>query len=196
MSYININSNKIDSKYECPMDVVLLKFIDTHLDYYYKLGFTPNMITTISIFFSLVAMTNILNHNYKLGALFVIISYYFDCVDGKLARKYNLQTKFGDYYDHFSDIFKIVVVLYALYKTNALRFKELRILFIILLVLMMIHLGYQEVIYNRDDSPTLYVMKYIASHDKDPKRTIQYTKLFGCGTFVTFLTIIIYFWNI
>ena len=28
--------NKIDDKYECPFDIYLLKFIDTHLDMYYK----------------------------------------------------------------------------------------------------------------------------------------------------------------
>jgi phosphatidylglycerophosphate synthase len=188
--------NKIQDIYECPVDVVLLKFIDTHLDFYYKIGFTPNMITTISILFSLLSMHNILLHNYKIASLLVFISYYFDCVDGKLARKYNLQTKFGDYYDHFSDIFKIVVIMYALYKTNVLRFKRLSILFIILIILMLIHLGYQEQIYNKDESPTLKFMKYIASHDKHPEKTIQYTKLFGCGTFVTFLIVIIFFWNI
>jgi len=38
--------NKIPNKYECPPDICLLKFINTHLDIYYNLGFTTNMITT------------------------------------------------------------------------------------------------------------------------------------------------------
>ena len=31
-----------------------------------------------------------------------LLSYYFDTVDGKFARKYNMATKMGDYLDHTS----------------------------------------------------------------------------------------------
>ena len=46
--------NKIADHYECPIDKHLLKFIDMHLDLYYKLGFTPNMVTTLSIIVGLL----------------------------------------------------------------------------------------------------------------------------------------------
>ena len=32
--------NKIPNKYECPLDIYLLRFIDTHLDAYKKLNFS------------------------------------------------------------------------------------------------------------------------------------------------------------
>lgn len=107
--------NKIDSIYECPCDIYLLKFIDTHLQYYKIIGFTPNMITSISIIFGLLSMYNIFNSNYKLAAFLLFTSYYFDYVDGKLARKYNMQTTWGDYYDHFGDIFTPLLLLFMLY---------------------------------------------------------------------------------
>lgn len=187
--------NKIDDKYECPFDIYLLKFIDTHLDMYYNIGLTPNMITTIGIIFGLLSMYNIFKSNYKLASLLLVFAYYFDCVDGKLARKYNLQTDFGDYYDHFGDVFKIVIIIYALYKTNPMKFNEMKFLLIILILLMIIHLGYQEVIYNRNESPTLNFTRYLVKYDNNPKETIQHTKFFGCGTFVFFLIIIIYSWK-
>ena len=124
--------NKIDDKYECPFDIYLLKFIDTHLDMYYNIGLTPNMITTLGIIFGLLSMYNIFKSNYKLASFLLLIAYYFDCVDGKLARKYNLQTKIGDYYDHFGDVFKIVIIIYALHKTNPNKFNEIKLLLIIL----------------------------------------------------------------
>jgi phosphatidylglycerophosphate synthase len=187
--------NKIDSIYECPFDVYLLKFIDTHLDFYYKNGFTPNMITTFSIIFGLLSMYFIFNNNYKIASFLFLIAYYFDCVDGKLARKYNMQTTFGDYYDHFGDIFKIIIIIYALYKTNPPQFNEIKMLLIILALLMFIHLGYQEAIYNTNESPTLSFSKYFADKDDNPRRTIQYTKYYGCGTFVLLLFILIFTWN-
>jgi phosphatidylglycerophosphate synthase len=187
--------NKIDSIYECPFDVYLLKFIDTHLDFYYNNGFTPNIITTIGIIFGLLSMYCILKYNFKIASFLLILAYYFDCVDGKLARKYNLQTNFGDYYDHFGDIFKIIIVLYALYKTNATKFNEIKFLLIILALLMIIHLGYQEVIYNKNESPTLDFSRYLANRDDYPEKTIQYTKYCGCGTFIMILAIIIFTWT-
>ena len=187
--------NKIPDKYECPPDICLLKFIDTHLDTYYNLGFTPNMITTIGIIFGLLSMYNIFHSNFKSAAFLLLCAYYFDCVDGKLARKYNLQTKLGDYYDHFGDLFKIIIVLYALYKTNPTRFKNIMLIIIFLIISMLIHLGYQEIIYDKNESPTLNFSRRIIEFDKNPEKTIQYTRYFGCGTFILVICIIIFFWK-
>ena len=78
----------------------------------------------------------------------------------------------------------------ALYKFN-----EIKLLLIILTLLMIIHLGYQEVIYNRNESPTLNFARYLVKYDDKPTETIHNTKFFGCGTFVFFLMIIIYSWK-
>ena len=48
--------NKIDDEYECPFDILMLKFIDSHLDLYYKLKLTPNMITTIGIMIIMIGI--------------------------------------------------------------------------------------------------------------------------------------------
>ena len=58
LCYVNIYNiylmvNKIPSNFENPLDVLLLKFIDTHLDSYNTtiggISITPNIITTISL---------------------------------------------------------------------------------------------------------------------------------------------------
>jgi len=187
--------NKIADIYECPPDRYLLKFIDTHLDIYYKLGFTPNMITTISIIVALFSAYNIFHEKFKLAAILFLFSYYFDCVDGKLARKFNMQTTFGDYYDHFGDLFKIFIILYALYKTNTDRFTDVFIILILLFIGLCIHMGYQETIYNKNESSTLNLFKKLVSSDKTPHKTILYTKYIGCGVFMIVLFIIIFFWK-
>lgn len=60
---------------------------------------------------------------------------------------------------------------------------------------MLIHIGYQETIYHNQESPILEFIKSIVSFDKSPYKTIQYTKIFGCGTLILFLVILVAFWN-
>ena len=187
--------NKIPDTYECPFDIVLLKFIDTHLEFYKDLNFTPNMITTIGIIFGGLSAYNILKGNFKTSALLLLIAYYFDCVDGKLARKYNMATTFGDYYDHFGDIFKILIILYALYKVNKEKYIDIQYLIYASFLLCMMHLGYQEAIYNSNESPTLKIFRNIAKKDKKPEETIKLTRFFGCGTLIIMLCFIILFWK-
>ncbi len=183
--------NKISSKYECPFDIVLLNFIDTHLSFYKDLNLTPNMITTIGILVGILSAYNIFNNNFTLASFLFLLAYYFDCVDGKLARKYNMTTKFGDYYDHFGDIFKILIILYALYKVNEEKYDKVKYIIYILFLLCMIHLGYQEAIYDSNESPTLSLFSKIVKLDKNPEKTIKITRYFGCGTLIMVIFIII-----
>lgn len=192
--------NKLPYDYECPIDVLLLKFIDTHLDVYYNLGFTPNMITTLSILLGILAAYMIKQGNFNSAALLVIISYYFDCVDGKLARKHNMVTVFGDYYDHFGDMFKFIVILYALFNCQVdITYHHFNFIGILIgiSIILCIHLGYQERIYNNNntDSQFLFLLKLFTIFDKNPEYTISYTKYFGCGTLIVSFILIIILWN-
>ena len=184
--------NKIIDDYECPCDILLLKFIDTHLDIYQNIE--PNTITTVGIIFAIVAAYNISIKNYKIAALIFLCSYYFDCVDGKVARKYNKVTVFGDYYDHIGDVFKILIILYALYKSNTKNFNKISYLLIILLFFMMIHFACQEKIYNQDTSPSLQIFRDIIPIE-NPTNIIIYTRFFGNGTLILVLSIIIFLWK-
>ena len=39
-----------------------------------------------------------------MSIVFLLLRMYFDYIDVLYARKYDIETKFGDYYDHFSDL--------------------------------------------------------------------------------------------
>ena len=43
-----------------------------------------------------------------------LISYSFDCIDGHIARKYKMFSKYGDIYDHVSDAFKFALIFITL----------------------------------------------------------------------------------
>ena len=186
--------NKLTFEQENFFDNMIYKFIDTHLHKYYELGITPNMVTTMSLATGCFAAYLITKNKFTEAGLLSIISYYLDCVDGKLARKYNMVTVFGDYYDHFSDITKILLILFALYKNDSNTFKKVILILIPLFILSMYHIGCQQTLYPQEttESPTIDIFK---STKESCIKNIYQTKFFGLGTFNLVFAIIIIFWN-
>lgn len=85
------------------------EYIHTHFDHY----LVPDILTICSLLirtFGLVCFHldsapgfNI-RHNRIVAALCFLAGYYFDCLDGFYARKYNKCTMFGCWLDHLNDI--------------------------------------------------------------------------------------------
>jgi phosphatidylglycerophosphate synthase len=187
--------NKIPEEYENPVDVVLLKLVDKQLDFYKSLCLTPNMLTTFSLVSGLYSAFFIYKGQFIIASVLYMVSYYFDCADGKFARKFNMTSKFGDYYDHISDVIKLIFIVYALYCTNPKYFSNVIVIAPLLLLLLCIQMGYQEVIYDKDDSDSISVIKKLVEKDNNPERTIKYTKYFGSGSINLIIAIIIFLWQ-
>jgi phosphatidylglycerophosphate synthase len=192
--------NKLLDCYECPIDIHIFKLIDSQLETFYNLGLTPNMVTTLSIVFGLLAAYAIMQDQLGLAALGWLIAYYLDCVDGKLARKYQMVSKFGDLYDHIGDLLKFIAVLYALFysKKEKTTDKQWFYLFIILILgmLQVVHMGYQECIYNKkEESEYLNIVRLLCVDEENAETIIHFTKYFGCGTWYLCFTLLILFWR-
>ena len=192
--------NKLLDCYECPIDIYIFKLIDAHLETFYKIGLTPNMVTTLSIVFGLMAAYAIMQDRLGLAAFCWLIAYYLDCVDGKLARKYQMVSKFGDLYDHIGDLLKLIAVIYALFysKTEKTTDKQWVFIGIILFlgILQVIHMGYQECIYDKkEESPYLNIVRLLFVNEENAEAIIKYTKYFGCGTWYLCFTVLILFWR-
>ena len=185
---------KLPSYYENPFDDILINICDYFCPYFHKLGFTPNILTTISLLFCVVTIILLLKSYFYLAAAFFIISYFFDCMDGHFARKYNQVTKFGDYYDHITDVIKMISVIYTLYYINSKIMTFLIIPMIILFILQSIHFGCQEKYYNKNESYTLSITKMLCPNNK--YNPLNITRFFGCGTIMLFYTIIIIYYGI
>jgi phosphatidylglycerophosphate synthase len=167
---------KLHPKYENPIDDVILNIIDGWCPTLKNLGFTPNVLTTISLVFGVLSVYYLSKDKFVIAAVLYSISYIFDCVDGHFARKYKMITKFGDYYDHISDVLVTIGLLYYIYK----KCKPCVIPIILIGFLSTIHLGCQERLYPSNESPSLSQWKTWCPTDD----TIHYTKYFGCGTAV------------
>jgi phosphatidylglycerophosphate synthase len=191
----NGRCRKIDKKYDNPIDNLLIYFTNKLNPTYCKLNLTPNHLTTLSLVLTLLSYYLFLQKNKYLAGIVFFIGYFFDCADGCYARRYKLITKFGDYYDHFSDISKIIILFIMLYKYSIsinkfYVFERFFIVNIILFLFLSVQFGCQEKIYNKSDhSPTLARLKKLCPNEN----MIKVTRYFGSGTYNLFISIFLMF---
>jgi len=187
--------NKIPNSLDNPIDNILYKIIDGQLDLFKKLNLTPNLLTTISLISGLSSVYLLKNNNYKSSALLWFISYYFDCTDGKMARKFNMTSKVGDLYDHGSDIIKHALLFYIIYlklKDNK-NFGNIFIVFLVISILSVAQLGCQEKVTKKltkkDESPTLKITEKLVITDCGTQ--MKFTRYFGPATITLYLILVI-----
>jgi phosphatidylglycerophosphate synthase len=189
---VHKNVRKLPYNLENPIDNFLVDFADTIDPAFKKAGFTPNGITTLSLITGIL-MNYLYYHNYYYSsAAMALSSYFFDCMDGNFARKYNMVTDFGDTYDHIKDILVLVVLLLLFFQKKISRvFKMVTILILIILVLFAIyHMACQERFIKKHKN--LIVSKYLNNLTQDCKdTTMQYSRYLGCGTFYLVLVLVI-----
>ena len=108
------SGRKIPPELQTYIDNVLLDGAYVLNPIFNRMGFTPNGITTLSLISGLMCVYFYYHKQYLASAICWMISYFFDCQDGNYARRYNMQSKFGDYYDHIKDnlVFGIFLVLF------------------------------------------------------------------------------------
>lgn len=179
---------KIPPEMENPIDNIIISLADNTDGIYKKFNMTANDITSLSLFFGILCAYYIYKGNNTLAVITFILSHYYDCMDGNYARKYNQVSNFGDYYDHISDLFKLVLIGFALYKRNPTKFKYVLIILIPFYLLTVAHLGCQERMSGFNDNHMLDNLEILCPNDD----LIYYSRYFGCGTFMFVTAIIIY----
>lgn len=182
---------KILSNHENPLDILLTGVASTLNPVFRATGHTPNLITTYSFVTGLLAVYFLYKGNVILFSVLFFVSYFFDCCDGSFARKYHLTSKFGDLYDHITDVvvFSLIVVVVILRYRSAIDWLSI-LLFGGFLTLTLVHLGCQQ----RNCSPkdcsgeeTLDNLKTMCTD----RRHIAWTRYFGTGTFIVVIILLI-----
>ena len=177
---------------ENPFDNFLYSICNKISPYLVEQGITPNIVTTFSLISGILSVYLIYKNNYILGALFCFISYFFDCLDGFIARRYNMKSKFGYYYDHISDIIAIILffIVYFTKKTLNIKFRIfVFVLFILFYFMSSIHIGCQELQKEEDNKDLHSNLKKLCRDKND----IQITRFFGLGTHAIIVVLIIAF---
>jgi phosphatidylglycerophosphate synthase len=92
-------------KYEAAgiVDAVLYPAAWKATPVFWRLGFTPNWVTSLSIAIALVSCGLFLaGYSISAAALFVVY-YFLDLVDGSLARRFQMKSDLGEAYDFVKD---------------------------------------------------------------------------------------------
>lgn len=186
---------KLPNELENFVDDWFLQFAERSgiMEFFYRMNFNPNMITTIGNIFRAISIWAIIKGNAILFLITAVIGYAFDCFDGHFARQYNMTTTLGDYYDHMSDCIYHGILLWFIFTSpkfrNSSQTNKYLIVgsLLILGLLFVIHMGCQEHHYGQDtdssESPTLKPLKKLCPE----KDNIVFTKYFGSGTFTLYL---------
>jgi len=96
-----------------------------------KTGITPNVITSLSIILIFPACYFLIIHENLLFLAFLIFISFLDALDGAVAEKANMKTKFGAFYDAFADR----IVEGGIYLSIAIAYENLAILSFLTLIL-------------------------------------------------------------
>ncbi len=75
------------------------------------LGLVPNTITTISNIFGILSIIFLYKNNYIVFFICSLIRQVLDALDGYVARKYKIFSKWGDTYDHVSDVIVYTLII-------------------------------------------------------------------------------------
>jgi phosphatidylglycerophosphate synthase len=192
--------SKLEMHHENPLDIGFTKIAQVVSPTLFNLGVTPNMVTTLSVVASYLAIRSIyLGQPKQYFVLWAILAYMFDCVDGYLARKFDMCTVFGDYYDHVSDVMYVSLLLYVAFWKRGLtktakKFQWLIFaIFIIAIIGMLTHMGVQEDLYSKkNQSPTLKVCSAIAKKVCSvSEKCVVVSRWFGVGTFIALMILLI-----
>ena len=91
-------------------------------DLFAVLALTPNHYTSLAIIFATVCAYEIYSANYLLALVFFLITGFMDFVDGAVARRKNLSTQKGAYWDTIADRYVEALLLFGLLSVDLPEF--------------------------------------------------------------------------
>lgn len=187
--------SKLPRELENPFDNFFYDIGNLTLPFFKKTHHTPNILTTYSFGFGIFSVYSLYYGQINQFAIAYILSYLFDCLDGQMARQYNMFSKFGDFYDHFTDtIIGLMTwyVMYMRYKPNLKTLMTIVSIVLILFLLMNKHIGCQQKYFKNKEN------NYTESTDNlitlCPIETdLKWTRFFGVGTYILFIVGLVYY---
>ncbi|MCK4798281.1 MAG: CDP-alcohol phosphatidyltransferase family protein [Spirochaetes bacterium] len=79
-------------------------------------GINPNTLTLLGLFISFVSAYYFANREVFMAGVFLLLSGFFDAIDGAVARENNMATNFGGFLDSVSDRFAdSAIIIGAMY---------------------------------------------------------------------------------
>ncbi|WP_249879158.1 CDP-alcohol phosphatidyltransferase family protein [Niallia circulans] len=72
----------------------------------------PNLLTFVNLSLGVLSIVEVINQNYFVSAIYIIIAAFIDRYDGIIARRLDVCSEFGKELDSLSDLVSFVLQLY------------------------------------------------------------------------------------
>lgn len=99
-----------------------LNLIDPFIELIVRFNVHPNFFTVLGLISNLIGAYYFAKHDLRLGAIFILLGGLCDIIDGKVARKTGLSSKFGalldSSLDRYSEVFMFLGVAIHFVKLN------------------------------------------------------------------------------
>ncbi|MDD4237846.1 MAG: CDP-diacylglycerol--serine O-phosphatidyltransferase [Desulfotomaculaceae bacterium] len=79
-----------------------------------RMEIMPNLCTAANLLLGVAAITSVINYNFQLSVVLIVLAAILDRADGILARRYNAVSTFGKEFDSLSDLVSFGVAPAAL----------------------------------------------------------------------------------
>lgn len=80
----------------------------------FLINVNPNYITFLALLTAIAAAYFLLQRDFLFGGILVLLSGFFDMLDGQIAKTFKRDTKLGDFLDHVSDRIADIAILLAI----------------------------------------------------------------------------------
>lgn len=173
----DLRMRKVPRAFENFLDDVFIEWADKLCPLLRRTGHTPNVLTTYSVLCAAAALWCLGTRRIGWFAALWALQYFWDCADGHFARKYGMTSRFGDLYDHVSDMTSFFGYLYVLWQT----YHPPGWVYAVIAAhgaAMMVHAGCQQHVYTGEWAETLDLAKAACPGPE----WIRLTKWFGFGT--------------
>lgn len=91
-----------------------LRIVDPIIEFVVHFNVHPNFFTVLGLILSLIGAYFFAKHNLRIGAVYILLAGLCDIIDGKVARKTGLSSKFGALFDssldRYSEVFMFLGV--------------------------------------------------------------------------------------
>jgi len=169
--------SKLSDKLIDPVDNIFYSICEKIAPIFYKFKISPNMITTISLFFKCLTVYYFYYNNFVNFSIFYFIQYLFDCLDGTVARKYKQYSKYGELYDHTCDSVYMAALVYLTYDKYKFR-NEYNMYYAVVLLLTIYRFScVSKLVKNKNQDGIPY--EKLCQHNE--YKIIDKLKMFGEG---------------
>lgn len=193
IEHLDINTSKYEdtSKYESTADnYIFFPLSDLLVTPLRKIGLTPNMVTVLSSLFTLSTIYFLHTDKIDYACVVYFIGYLLDCVDGNMARKYNMGSKYGMALDMVSDQITTIILITYILCTKHFENYWLLLVAIIFMFLCSLSVSIAEALlsYKKTGTDNFYKNKEKELADENPNMTYKlylYTNKLSYNTYKT-----------